>query len=177
MSKTNQFISFLVVFLCVFKLSFQCLPPFGWTPPTIEERTRRAPLVVRASLIKKVPSGGILLKRQFLGPHDSYTACLNVSHVYKGVLPAGDICANGFGEPVFCKTDLAFGVSYVVFLNTDPLSARYEFIAPAAVSYSNTVFSQVSKGVCCSKESIGKYTAVLQRDHFYAHSDFLILYY
>ena len=150
---SNQFITFLVVFLCVLKLSLQCLPPFGWTPPTIEERTRKAPLVVRARLIKKIPSGGLSFKRQF-GPHGSYTACLKVSHVYKGVLPAGDVCASGFGEPVFCKTDLAFGVSYVVFLNTDPLSARYEFIASAAVPYSNTIFSQVSKGVCCSKEYI-----------------------
>lgn len=135
------------MFLCTTKLSFQCLPPFGWTPPTIEERTRRAPLVVRASLIKKIPSGGILLGAESFGPGGSYIACLKVTRVFKGELPAGDVCASGFGEPVFCKTDLAFGVSYVVFLNTDPLSARYEFIAPAAVPYSNEVFAQVSSAL------------------------------
>ncbi len=153
---TNQSIIFLLTFLCVFKLSFQCLPPFGWNPPSIGERTRRAPLVVRASLKKKINAGsGLLFKRESLGPMGSYTACLSVTHVYKGVLPAGDICASGFGEPVFCKTDLAFGVSYVIFLNTDPLSARYEFITPAAVPYSETVFAQVGRGVCCPEEVIG----------------------
>ena len=156
MSTKNQSVIFVLTFLCVCKLSLQCLPPFGWTPPTIEERTRRAPLVVRASLIKKIPGSDGLLKRESFGPFGSYKACLEVTEVYKGVLPSGDICAGGFGEPVFCKTDLAFGVSYVVFLNTNPLSARYEFIAPAAVPYSDVVFAQVKKGVCCSKESIGK---------------------
>lgn len=157
MSIKRQSIVFLLTALCVFKLSLQCLPPLGWVPPTIEERARRAPLVVRAMLVKKVfSSGGGLLKRQFLGPNDEYTACLNVSHVYKGVLPPGEICAGGFGEPVFCKTDLSYGISYVIFLNTNPLRVRNEFIAPAAVPYSNTVFTQVSRGVCCPKEAFGK---------------------
>ena len=148
MTKTSQSFIFLLTFLCITQLSFQCLPPLGWTPPTIEERTRRAPLVVRASLIKKVPNNVVgLLGAESFGPGSSYTACLNVTRVFKGVLPVGDVCASGFGEPVFCKTDLAFGVSCVVFLNTEPLSARYEFIAPAAVPYSKEVAAQVSKAL------------------------------
>jgi hypothetical protein len=146
MSKTNQFLIFLVAFLCVLKLSIQCQPPHGWKAPTIEEQARSAPLVVHAKLIKKIPRDGIRANGE-------YTACLNVSNVYKGSLPAGDICASGFGDPVFCKTYLAPGVSYVVFLNVDPLSARNEFMVPGAVPYSAKVLAKVSRGVCCAEKS------------------------
>ena len=146
MIKTSQSWVLLLAFICTVKLSFQCRLPLGWTFPTLEERTRKAPLVVLASMIKKVPVG--LLGSETFGPSGgSYTACLNVMHVFKGTLPNGDVCATGFGEPVFCRTDLAFGVTYVVFLNTEPLSARYEFIAPAAVPSSGIVLAQVERGV------------------------------
>ena len=134
MSKADQVFIFFLTFLCISRFSLQCLPPPGWTPPSIEERTRRAPLVVRASLLKRMSESGGLLTAESLGPGGSYTACLNVTQVYKGELPVGDICASGFGEPVFCRTDLAFGISYVVFLNTDPLIARNEFTDPAAIA-------------------------------------------
>ena len=149
MIKTSQSCVFLLAFICTVKLSFQCRPPLGWTFPTIEERTKKAPLVVLASMIKKVPdlSVGLPGSESFGARGGSYTACLNVMHVFKGTLPDGDVCATGFGEPVFCKTDLAFDVTYVVFLNTEPLSARYEFIAPAAVPSSETVLTQVERGV------------------------------
>lgn len=146
MIKTSQSCVLLLTFICTVKLSFQCIPPRGWTSPTIEERTRKAPLVVLASLIKKVPDS-LLGSESFVASGGSYTACLNVMHVFKGTLPDGDVCATGFGEPVFCKTNLAFGVTYVVFLNTEPLSARYEYIAPAAALSSETVLAQVERGV------------------------------
>lgn len=152
MPKEQVILLVLAVVFCLVKTSSQCLPPLNWILMSVEERVRRAPLVIRATLAHKQGQTGGL---EELGPFGTYTACLKVSHVYKGQLSSANICAGGFGSPVFCKTDLAYGISYVIFLNVDPYSARYEFINSAAIAFSEKVFDEVNKGVCCPKANEG----------------------
>lgn len=130
-----------IVLLGLVERSFQC-SIYGELPSN-EEIARSAPLVIKAYLIWR--------------PHDwiyafNSTRCLHVAAVYKGQLDSTYICATGFGFGSMCRSDLNFDKPYVVFLNDNAgVYSAYNVPLKATVLYSQSVFPEVSNGVCCSQ--------------------------
>ncbi len=149
----------LIVFsLCLLGLigcSLQCSPPgYPWTGPmSIEERARKAPLVIKAYLVQsfaKSLSDVSLRSRR----------CFTVSKIYKGSLYPQDhsyICADRFGDGAQCLSDVSYGRPYVIFLNkvNNRYVARYDDIHSAVVGfdYNLVVEEKLRKGLCCSSNN------------------------
>ena len=134
----------LLGFLCVLHLSFQCSPPPNYEPPTIAELTRKAPIVVRGFVVKKV------------GDNNLYVGCLYISHVYRGFGVKNYICASRFGSTAACLSDPSYGVEYLFFLNAKVnkklgtrYEARYDSIHSAAQVFEKDSEDGVRDGKCC----------------------------
>ena len=152
------FLSLSLFLLSAVSSSLQCSPPTGgnWTPLTVEELARKAPLVIKAYLVRSFEYDEV----------DTLTRsrrCLHVTKIYKGNLHAQDvnyICPKNFGSEALCRSELLFNVPYIIFLNKEnnDYAARYDDIHSAAVPYSeqNSFSDQLNKGVCCSANE-GKY--------------------
>lgn len=128
--------------------SIQCSPPGpDWKPLTVEELARRAPLVIKAYLVKSFA--------QDASSEMHSRRCLFVTQIYRGSLHSHDsnyICADGFGSGAACLSDLSFGRQFIVFLNkvTSGYEARYDQIHSAVQGYSDSVEEELRKGLCCS---------------------------
>jgi hypothetical protein len=144
----------LIVFsLCLLGLvscSFQCSPPGipNWKPLSIEERARKAPLVIKAYLVQSfanILSATTLRSRR----------CFHVTQIYKGSLYPRDhnyICAERFGDGAQCLSDVSYGQPYIIFLNKMKNSyvARYDDIHSAVVRFDQiSVQEELRKGLCC----------------------------
>ena len=142
----------LLAFLCAIHQSFQCSPPPDWNPPTITELTEKAPIVVRGFVVKKV------------GDSNLYTACLRISHVYKGSGVKSYICVSRFGSTAACLSDPAYGVEYLFFLNRKineklgtEYEARYDTIHSATRVFKKNSEDEVRDGKCCPGSSKSTY--------------------
>ena len=145
--------SLLVAFcllVLVEKISM-CQPPPHWEPQSIKQLTNRAPIAVKAYMVKQKGSGLFESMR-----------CIHIETVYKGVLHPGDynyLCASRFGPSAACLSDFMCGIPYFVFLDkvgAKNYIAHYGDIHGASKLYSRGRAREVAKGVCCPNEK-GKY--------------------
>ena len=140
------YLSILLLTLAVIPNSECCFRVFNrqWKPVSLEERTRKADLVVTANILSTAP---IPHNRHFYG------ATFEVLNVLKGwdllkrlhsqgsgpvkyMKPKIVASADGFGDPRLCFSHVEVGESYALFLSFNPhtkrLIARYDDIFGAA---------------------------------------------
>ncbi len=163
MLKTANLVITLLTFLCTIHQSFQCSPGPDYEPPTIANLTQKAPIVVRGFVIKKV------------GDNNRYTACLFISHVYKGshFRIKRKICASKFGSTAACLSNPAYGVEYLFFLNKvnklgTKYEARYDSIHSAAQVFKKDSVNGVRDGKCCPRSKKSTYIYII-------YTNFLII--
>ena len=144
MSKSANLAITLLAFLCAIHQSFPCRPSPDYEPPTIAQLTEKAPIVVRGYVVTKV------------GNINRYKVCLYISHVYKGSGVKSYICVSKFGSTAACRSNPAYGVEYLFFLNRKvneklgtEYAARYDGIATAAQVFKKDLEDDVRDGKCC----------------------------
>ena len=88
-----------------------------------------------------------------------YTACLYITHVYKGSLNSNYICADNFGPSSACLVNPTYGVEYLFFLNKTSTGyrARYDRSFSAAEPFNDKVLTTVRDGICCPRDLGGEY--------------------
>ena len=150
MKESVKFLTLAMVFLSAVKISKQCGPPGpdAPPPPTLEELVQLAPIVVRGYVVRKIGDVDV-----------GYTACLYITHVYKGSLNSNYICADNFGPSSACLVNPTYGVEYLFFLNKTSTGyrARYDRSFSAAEPFNDKVLTTVRDGICCPRDLGGEY--------------------
>ena len=151
LKKTVKFLTLAIVFLCAVKISSaqqaqRCTPAPG-PVPTLEELVQLAPIVVRGYVVQKI------------GDVNTYTACLYITHVYKGFLNSNYICADNFGSTALCLADPTYGVEYLFLLDKTPTGyrARYDYPFSAAQRFNDEALIAVRDAICCPGDLGGEY--------------------